>query len=39
MTPDNPMLQILIEKAKEDLARRLSIPETQIHLVEATEVE
>lgn len=29
----------LIEQAKEDLAKRRSIPATQINLVEATEVE
>ena len=38
-TPANPGLQRLIEKAKEDLAQRLSIPITQINLMEVTEVE
>jgi hypothetical protein len=38
-TVSDPGLQGLIEKAKEDLAQRLSIPVTQINLVEATEVE
>ena len=37
--PATPNLQNLIEKAKEDLAQRLSIPITQITLVEATEAE
>ena len=37
--PTAPNLQNLIEKAKEDLAQRLSIPITQITLVEATEAE
>jgi hypothetical protein len=39
MTPENASLQALIEKAKVDLAQRLSIAETQINFVEATEVE
>jgi hypothetical protein len=38
-TPADPGLQRLIEKAKEDLAQRLSISLTQIRLVESTEVE
>jgi hypothetical protein len=38
-TVSDPGLQCIIEKAKEDLAQRLSIPVTQINLVEATEVE
>lgn len=38
-TPADPSLQSLIEKAKEDLAQRLSISVTQINLVEFTEVE
>jgi hypothetical protein len=38
-TPSSPSLQNLIEKAKEDLAKRLSISAEQIRLVEATEVE
>lgn len=37
-TPVDPALQSLIEKAKEDLAHRLSILGTQINLVEATAV-
>ena len=37
-TPANPGLQILIEKAKEDLAHRLSISATQINFLEAREV-
>lgn len=37
--PANAGLQSLIETAKEDLTQRLSIPVTQINLVEATEVE
>ena len=36
-TPNNG-LQILIEKAKENLAQRLSISETEITIVEATDV-
>jgi len=35
MTPD---LQDLIEKAKENLAQRLSIPSSQIDLLEAADV-
>ena len=38
-TPADPGLQSLVEKAKEDLAQRLSISVTQINLVELTEVE
>ncbi len=38
-TPADPASQRLIEKAKEDLAQRLSISSTQINLVEMTEVE
>jgi len=38
-TPSNPSLQNLVEKAKEDLAQRLTISIAQINLVEATEVE
>jgi hypothetical protein len=38
-TPADPASQRLIEKAKEDLAQRLSISSTQIDLVEMTEVE
>jgi hypothetical protein len=38
-TVSDPGLQSLIEKAKEDLAQRLSISVTQINLVEAMEVE
>lgn len=38
-TPADPGLQSLIEKAKEDLAQRLSISPTQINLMEMTEVE
>ncbi len=37
-TPTASGLQNLIEKAKENLAQRLSISVTQISLVEATEV-
>jgi hypothetical protein len=37
-TSANPDLHILIEKAKEDLAHRLSISATQINLLEAREV-
>jgi hypothetical protein len=37
--PLTPGLQGLIESARQDLARRLSIPLTQISLLEATEVE
>ena len=37
-TPTASGLQSLIETAKEDLTRRLSISMTQISLVEATEV-
>jgi hypothetical protein len=42
MTPSaavNPSLNNLVEKAKEDLARQLSISMDQINLVEATEEE
>jgi hypothetical protein len=39
MTPENANLQALIATAKVDLAQRLSIAETQINFVEATEVE
>lgn len=44
MTPSlsssiSPGLESLIEKAKEDLAQRLSISTTQINLVESMEVE
>ena len=38
MTPIAPGLQALIEKAKEDLAKRLSIPETEISVAEAAGV-
>jgi hypothetical protein len=38
-TSSNYSLQNLIEKAKDDLAQRLSIPITQINLIEALEVE
>jgi len=38
-TAADPTLQRLIEKAKEDLAQRLSISSSQIHLLEMTEVE
>jgi hypothetical protein len=38
-TSSNPGLQVLIERAKEDLAQRLSLPVTQITLVDAVEVE
>jgi hypothetical protein len=38
-TPVDPGLQSLIEKAKADLAQRLSLSGTQINLVEFTEVE
>ena len=38
-TASNPDLQNLIEKAREDLAERLSVPTTQINLNEVTEVE
>ena len=38
-TPANSSLDILVEKVKEDLAKRLSIATSQIKLVEATEVE
>ena len=38
-TSSNSGLQNLIEKAKEDLAQRFSIPVTQIHLIEAVAVE
>jgi hypothetical protein len=38
-TPADPGLQSLIEKAKEDLAQRMSISVTQINLVELAEVE
>jgi hypothetical protein len=37
-TPSDINLQILIDKAKEDLARRLSISAAQIDLVEAADV-
>jgi hypothetical protein len=37
--PTDPGLQSLIEKAKEDVAQRMSISVTQINLVEFTEVE
>ena len=37
-TPAAPGLQSLIEKAKEDLAERLSISITQINVLEAKEV-
>jgi hypothetical protein len=37
-TPSNPDLQALIEKAKTDLAQRLSIPAAQIGLLQAAEV-
>ncbi len=36
--PALPTLQNLIEKAKQDLAQRLSLSTTQINLLEATEV-
>jgi hypothetical protein len=36
--PSIPGLTTLIEKAKEDLAQRLSIPLSQINTVEAKEV-
>jgi hypothetical protein len=38
MTPSVPGLQSLMEKAKEDLAKRLSIPVTEIIVAEAVEV-
>jgi hypothetical protein len=38
MTPATPELQGLIEKAKDDLAKRLSIRVTEITLIEATGV-
>jgi hypothetical protein len=38
-TPADPSLQNLIEKAKQELAHRLSISMAQINLVEMTEVE
>ena len=38
-TPSDAGSQGLIEKAKEDLAQRLSISRIQINLVEMTEVE
>ena len=38
-TSSKPGLQVLIEKTKEDLAQRLSVPITQITLNEATEAE
>src|SRR5215211_2656638 len=38
-TPADPGLQSLIEKAKEDLAQRLSITPAQINLIEMMEVE
>ena len=38
-TVSDPGLQSLVEKAKQDLAQRLSISVTQINLVEAIEVE
>jgi hypothetical protein len=37
-TPGSTGMQYLVEKAKEDLAQRLSISLSQINLVEATEV-
>ena len=37
-TPAAPNLQQLVEKAKADLAQRLSIPASEISLVEATAV-
>lgn len=37
-TPSTSNLQQLIERAREDLAQRLSVSVTQINLVEATEV-
>ena len=36
--PITPNLQVLVEKAREDLAKRLSIPLSQIDLVEAADV-
>lgn len=38
MTPSVPGLEGLIEKAREDLAIRLSIPATEITVIEAAEV-
>jgi hypothetical protein len=38
MTPYSPALQALIAKAKEDLAKRLSITVLEINVVEAAEV-
>jgi len=38
-TSSNSSLQNLVEKAKEDLAQRFSIPVIQINLIEAVEVE
>ena len=38
-TPADAAMQGMIEKAKEDLAQRLSISATEINLVEITEVE
>jgi hypothetical protein len=38
MNPPSTNLQNLIDKAREDLAQRLSIPATQINLVDATAV-
>jgi len=37
MTPIAPGLQALVEKTKEDLAKRLSIPQTEINVAEVTE--
>jgi len=38
-TPADPGLQSLVETAKADLAQRLSLPPSQINLMEITEVE
>jgi hypothetical protein len=38
MNPSIPTLQNLVDKAKEDLAQRLSISASQINLVEARDV-
>jgi hypothetical protein len=37
-TPADPILQTLIEKARTDLAQRLSVPGTEIVLLQATSV-
>ncbi len=38
-TPSDPTMQGLVEQAKADLARRLSVPADQIELIEAIRVD